>query len=254
MIEQIYMPGEAIFREGDESQLCYVIESGHVKLLKSQSDGPMTIAKLGPGEIFGEMSLVDERPRSMTAQAIDEVHVQVMTYQNFIDMLAEKSHESIKYVRTLFERLRNMNSRVMEQGQPEAGRISETNRFVVTIKPSTKESARVVPKNGIEIRTFPFRVGRVGEHESDDPLGINDLGLEDDEPYTVSRTHFSIDQLGGKVVIQDRGSYLGTMVNGQVIGGHRRDGEVELNEGENEVTVGRQRSPYRFKVAVEKAE
>jgi CRP-like cAMP-binding protein len=254
MIEQIYMPGEAIFREGDESQLCYVIESGHVELIKIQSSGPMTIAGLGPGEIFGEMSLVDERPRSMTAQAVDEVPVQVMTYRNFIDMLAERPHESIKYVRTLFERLRNMNVRVMEQDLREVRSLPETTRFTVTIKPATKESSRVMSKDGTEIRTFPFRVGRASERESDDPLDINDLGLEDDEPYIFSRTHFSIDQLGGKVVIHDRGSYLGTMVNGQVIGGHRREGDVELNEGENEVTVGRQRSPYRFKVVVEKAE
>jgi pSer/pThr/pTyr-binding forkhead associated (FHA) protein len=111
----------------------------------------------------------------------------------------------------------------------------------------------VLSKNGLEIRTFPFRVGRASENESDDPLDINDLGLADEEPYTVSRTHFSIDQLGGKVVIQDRGSYLGTMVNGHVVGGQRREGEIELELGKNEVIVGRQRSPYRFEVIVEKS-
>lgn len=133
------------------------------------------------------------------------------------------------------------------------GSSLQSSRFSLTITPNTRETAKVVPKSGIEIRTFPFRVGRASEHESDAPLAINDLGLEDDGPYTVSRTHFSIDQLGGQVVIQDRGSYLGTIVNGRVIGGHQRDGETVLDEGDNEVIVGRQRSPYRFKVIVEKS-
>jgi CRP-like cAMP-binding protein len=70
-----YAEGEIIFKEGDEGDRMYVIQSGRVQITKKTSSGDLTIATLGKGEIFGEMALFDRLPRSATAAALDEARI-----------------------------------------------------------------------------------------------------------------------------------------------------------------------------------
>lgn len=64
-------PGEAVFREGDSAREMYVVLDGEVEVLKSSRRGrPTRIAILGPGDCFGEMSLIDVQPRSAMVRAL----------------------------------------------------------------------------------------------------------------------------------------------------------------------------------------
>ena len=90
----------------------------------------------------------------------------------------------------------------------------------------------MVPETGLVLTRFPFRVGRASREEEPDPLDVNDLNLPDTAPFNVSRNHFSIGQKGEHVVVSNRGSYLGTVVNGQVVGGHRKTADAVLDEGD----------------------
>lgn len=72
---KVYAEGEIIFKEGDEGDRMYVIQSGRVQITKKTSAGDLTIATLGSGEIFGEMALFDRLPRSATAAAMDEARI-----------------------------------------------------------------------------------------------------------------------------------------------------------------------------------
>jgi pSer/pThr/pTyr-binding forkhead associated (FHA) protein len=110
--------------------------------------------------------------------------------------------------------------------------------------------SHVLPPQGFKIEQTQFRVGR-SSSRSEDPLEVNDLSLSDSPPFNVSRNHFAIERKPDGVLIHDRGSYLGTIVNGHAIGGHHHGASIALIEGENEVIAGSSHSPFRFKVIVQ---
>src|SRR5215210_3641900 len=63
-----------IFREGDESDTCYVVRSGHARAVREHADGrTLSLAHFGPGDIFGELAMFDDERRSATVETLDQV-------------------------------------------------------------------------------------------------------------------------------------------------------------------------------------
>ncbi|MEM9055870.1 MAG: cyclic nucleotide-binding domain-containing protein, partial [Pseudomonadota bacterium] len=69
-----FAKGETIFRAGDPGSNAYLIEAGRVEISAPQGGGTVTINTLGPGEIFGEVALIDNRRRTATATALEDTH------------------------------------------------------------------------------------------------------------------------------------------------------------------------------------
>src|ERR1700710_3079970 len=66
--------GHVIFREGDSSDTCYVVRTGHARAVREHGDGrTLTLAHFGPGDIFGELAMFDDERRSATVETLDEV-------------------------------------------------------------------------------------------------------------------------------------------------------------------------------------
>ena len=67
-----FEPGQAVFREGDQSDTCYVVREGHARAIRSHGDGrTITLATFGPGDIFGELAMFEDERRSATVEAIE---------------------------------------------------------------------------------------------------------------------------------------------------------------------------------------
>src|SRR5918912_1669782 len=67
---------QVVFREGDDSDTCYIVRAGHARAVRSHSDGrTITLASFGPGDIFGELAMFDAERRSATVEAVDELEV-----------------------------------------------------------------------------------------------------------------------------------------------------------------------------------
>lgn len=81
--------GETIFREFDEADACYVVDEGSVRITTTNAvDGrELVFATLGPGEIFGEMALIDDKRRSANATADSDTEVIVLRRDEFRDGL-----------------------------------------------------------------------------------------------------------------------------------------------------------------------
>lgn len=111
--------GETIFKEAEEGQSLYVIQNGEVKASVSAPNGEtFTLTLLKGGDIFGQMSFVDGRPRSATIMAISEVETLVIDKADFeaiIDDHPRLIHKFMgKIVLNVHSILRGMNSRYME--------------------------------------------------------------------------------------------------------------------------------------------
>ena len=60
-VPRSFGPGEVVFREGDASDTCYIVREGHARAVRAHRDGrTITLARFGPGDIFGERSLLGE--------------------------------------------------------------------------------------------------------------------------------------------------------------------------------------------------
>jgi CRP-like cAMP-binding protein len=101
-----------IFREGDTTQEAYRILKGRVEISIAGEGKAVILAQLGEGDIFGEMAMVDERPRSASAQALEVTECEVLTAENFNEAVLQRPEILIPYLASFFERLRTANDRL----------------------------------------------------------------------------------------------------------------------------------------------
>jgi CRP-like cAMP-binding protein len=105
-----------IFREGDASDTCYVVESGHARAVREHLDGrSIALAHFGPGDIFGELAMFDDERRSATVEAIEDVDAIAITGADMRRLLREHADISYKLVISLGRRLRETNERLARQ-------------------------------------------------------------------------------------------------------------------------------------------
>ncbi len=115
-VPRTFQAGESVFREGDQSDTCYVVRSGHVRAVREHSAGrSLTLATLGPGDIFGELAIFDEEHRSATVEALEETEVVAILAGDMRRMLREHSDIAVKLLAALSRRLRETNERLTRQ-------------------------------------------------------------------------------------------------------------------------------------------
>lgn len=246
-----FSPEADIFREGDAPDYAYVVEYGNVQIYRDREAQVVSLALLGKGDIFGEMGLVDDRPRSASAKALNDVAVTPISPDEFVELLRDEPDKTLPIIRVMFERLRMMNDRFVESlghvGDDQAGGLD----YRVKMVPLTSEAGARISVNGLSIGAFPFRVGREPGPGETKTLYWNDLSFVDSEPYNISLNHFAIERTENGIAVRDRGSRHGTVVNGVQIGAMASDNNLLLNPGSNEVVAGRPESPFRFRLVVD---
>lgn len=241
-----YPAGSVVFMTGDPSTKAYLIHSGLVELRRGSLNADDREAQLGPGEIFGELSLIADRPHTVSARVIKPARLSVLTRDEFEQALRTVPGEVNAYIHSILERMRMMSSR----GQSTSLVPLSPEKVVVTLHPLTRRAAASLPQNGLPISKFPFKIGRNPTQRESPPPDSNDLWLEDRLPYNVSRNHALIDFNDGKVILKDRGSSLGIMVNNTVIGGDSEERQKVLDFGDNMVVFGGVTSPFQYRVSI----
>ncbi len=108
---------EIIFRQGEKASTAYLIESGQVEIFYTNKTGIDThLTILGPGELFGEMALIDANVRSASARTLTEVSLHVIQKDQLLEKVNTSSSLVQLIVKILMERLRRINQ--SEGGDP----------------------------------------------------------------------------------------------------------------------------------------
>lgn len=106
--EGFFQPGQIIVTQGTPGQAFYMITAGRVEILR---DGH-SLGAFGPGDFFGEMSLLDSAPRSATIRALDEVACLMLSSWDFKALLERHPSIAIKLLEVLSRRLRVTDERI----------------------------------------------------------------------------------------------------------------------------------------------
>jgi len=115
-VPRSYGAGEAVFREGDEGSTCYMVRVGKVRAIRGHPDGrTITLANFGPGDIFGELAMFDDEPRSATVETLEETELVAILGGDMRRLMREHPDIPVRLIASLAERLRATNERLARQ-------------------------------------------------------------------------------------------------------------------------------------------
>jgi len=142
--ERSYAGGDAVFEEGDPGDVLYVIMAGEIELTRRGPKGRRTVARLGPGEFFGEMSVVIGEMRSARAVAIGATRLLELDGETLEEMCIERPEIAIRIIRRMTTRLIDSERRLAALG------IDDLLRPVVR---ALLRDAQPDPEHGIRVPT-----------------------------------------------------------------------------------------------------
>ena len=106
--ENSFDPGQIVVTQGTPGQAFYMVLTGRVEILRDQA----SLGTFGPGDFFGEMSLLDQAPRSATIRAVEQTQCLMLSSWDFKALLENKPSIAIKLLEVLSRRLRVANERL----------------------------------------------------------------------------------------------------------------------------------------------
>ena len=110
--ERKFNPDEFVFWEGDDPDWFYILAEGKIKVLKHSSSGSeFIIAFFGPGEMFGEVAVFENKPYPASAQSVAETKVLGIKRKDFLAFLAHRPEITLRTISVLGGRLRDAQGR-----------------------------------------------------------------------------------------------------------------------------------------------
>jgi CRP/FNR family cyclic AMP-dependent transcriptional regulator len=148
--------GTVLFREGEPGKEMYVVQQGRVTVSKKIGDVEKILSSMGPGEFLGEMSILNNKPRSATATCAEDSKLLVIDAKTFEAMIRGNAEIALRMIKKLATRVAEANEQIENLLFADAS--SRVVHFLAT-------SAEKVPKGagGHELRILPRELpGRVG--------------------------------------------------------------------------------------------
>ena len=104
--------GTILFRENEPGQEMYIIQSGKVRISKKVREIDKTLAILGKGDFFGEMSILNNKPRSATVEVIEDAKLLVIDPQTFETMVRNNAEIALRIIKNLSARLQEADNQI----------------------------------------------------------------------------------------------------------------------------------------------
>lgn len=256
-----FTDGQVIFRQGEPSDKFYIIRSGQVVITREANGAKSELAKAGPGEVVGEMGVLQGLARSATATAKGKCWLYGMTWQDLVDKRSDgQDHPGSVVARVLAQRLRKTTEK-MELGQKEFGLAWESAQAAVAtggrteggaggVKGQVQVKVRMGWRQGEEVtwaaeessHILPLAFGR-----SPGPEGLKGTELilvEENPPGCLEPLQFLLEVQSGVVVLRDEQSARGNEVSGVAVGPKVGVMQIELPAGQHVLVAGGEGSPH----------
>jgi CRP/FNR family transcriptional regulator, cyclic AMP receptor protein len=147
-VPRSYPKGVRVFHEGDHSDACYIVRSGDLRVTREHPDGrAIALATLGPGDIFGELAMLDGEARSASVEALTECQLLALPAADVRRLLRGSSEITVKLVVALTRRLREANERIARQSFQ-----TVPSRVAGVLSQLTAEEAPLRGREGVTIR------------------------------------------------------------------------------------------------------
>jgi CRP-like cAMP-binding protein len=104
--------GAVLFREGEPGHEMFVVHQGRVAITKTVGEVEKILSTLGPGEFLGEMSILNNRPRSATATCADDCKLLVIDGKTFEAMIRSNAEIAVRLIKKLSDRLAEANEQI----------------------------------------------------------------------------------------------------------------------------------------------
>jgi CRP/FNR family cyclic AMP-dependent transcriptional regulator len=147
---QEYPKGTVVFTDGEPGKQVFVLQSGRVEIIKKVGELETKLAVLGPGEFFGEMAIISNKPRSATAVVTEDSKLLVIDPKTFEGMIRGNSEIALRMIKRLAERLSDASEQI------ENLLMMDPDRRVVHRLLQVCQSNGRPTEEGVEI-TFPTR-------------------------------------------------------------------------------------------------
>ncbi|HYZ82705.1 MAG TPA: Crp/Fnr family transcriptional regulator [Solirubrobacteraceae bacterium] len=116
LVPRHFDAGEVVFREGDQSNTCYLVRTGRLRAVREHSGRrTLTLATFGPGELFGELAMFEDEARSATIEALEDTEVCAILGHDMRRLLRSHPDIAVKLLGALGRRLRETNERLARQ-------------------------------------------------------------------------------------------------------------------------------------------
>lgn len=104
--------GTVLFEEGQPGDYMYVVQSGEIEIRRQVGESERVLAVIPPGEFFGEMAILNGRPRSATAVVASDARLLVIEGRTFEAMLRARPEIALRIIKSLASRLENANQHI----------------------------------------------------------------------------------------------------------------------------------------------
>jgi CRP-like cAMP-binding protein len=145
--------GTVLFNEGDRGEEMYILQSGKVKISKRIRGVEKTLATLEKGEFFGEMAILNDKPRSASAETIEECEMLMIDRKTFDALIRGNAEIAVRFIKRLADRLRETND------QMESLMIKDNTSRLVSI---LAKHVRDNKKGGVFVMTVDDLAGVAG--------------------------------------------------------------------------------------------
>lgn len=212
-----YKRGDTVFNEGEKGRTMYIVQSGLVRLYQQVDDGRHDLGTLEKGDFFGEMSILEGRPRTVSAVVDEDAELIEINQTVFDKMIRGNIEIAVRMLRKLSIRLREAEARI---GELQAGGVKAARRAMNRRAGGrgTAAAGSGGPRLEVDGQDAAYALAKaetsIGRYDPVTQL-MPDIDLTDlDLKRSVSRQHARVcRQQDGYVVVEEVGALNGTFVN-----------------------------------------